>query len=137
MNDPFNPVMPAEFKLLTDGASTEPNHNSTDNGNPTTGPQKRKRKATRSARRGATSGARNKLKIRWQRLKEKVNDKLDGLDKQKLKTVLAACGIAGGVVTTIIVAVKLVPIAVLLLALFGLAGVIRIWDRLRNLPQPS
>ena len=44
--------------------------------------------------------------------------------------------IAGGVVLAIIVAVKLVPIAVLLLALLGLAAVIKIWDRLRRLPTP-
>ncbi len=73
----------------------------------------------------------------WPRMKEKINAKLGGLDKEKLKTVLVACGIAAGVVVAVVAAVKLVPIAVLLLALVGLAVVIRIWDRLRKMPPPT
>ena len=67
-------------------------------------------------------------------MKGKLHAKLGGLDANKLKTALVACGLAGGVVLAIILAVKMAPVAVVLLALLGLACVIRIWDRLRRLP---
>ena len=135
--NPFNPAVPTDFKLLTEAGATEqpqqPPGTSADNA---TGAHKANRKSNRPGKR--TAGPRNKKKCRitWQQMRKKLDAKLGGLDKEKLKTVLVACGIAGGVVLTIIAAVKLVPIAVLLLALLGLAGVIRIWDRLRRGPDP-
>jgi len=137
--DPFNPAMPAEFNLLTEGAPTEPGQQASGSSADPLGEGKAKRKSNRSARQSAGSaGARKKKKskISWQQMKEKLNAKLGSLDKEKLKTVLTACGIAAGVVLAVIIAVKMVPIAVLLLALLGLAGVIRIWDRLRRPPEP-
>jgi hypothetical protein len=135
--DPFNPAMPAEFKLLGDTGATAPGQQAAGaNTDSVTGSEKTKCKSRRSRKQAAGSRTRTKCKVRWEQMKQKLNAKLGGLDKEKLKTVLVACGIAGGVVLSVIVAVKLVPIAVLLLALLGLAAVIKIWDRLRRLPPP-
>ena len=129
--------MPADFKLLPESGATEPGHQPPGaNADFAAGAHNAGPKSNRSGKRSGASRNKKKCRITWQRMKEKLNDKLAGLDKEKLKTVLVACGIAGGVVLAIIVAVKLVPIAVLLLALLGLACVIKIWDRLRKLPQP-
>ena len=129
--NPFNPAVPTDFKLLTEAGATEqpqqPPGTTADNA---TGAHKANRKSKRSGTGKRVAGSRSKKKCRitWRQMRKKLDAKLGGLDKEKLKTVLVACGIAGGVVLTIIVAVKLVPLAVLLLALLGLAGVIRIWD---------
>jgi hypothetical protein len=138
--DAFNPAIPANFKLLSQtGAIDSTQQPPGSSADPLAGAQKAKAKSKRSEKRTAGSaGSRKKKKSRisWQHLKEKLNAHLAGVDKQRLKQVLVACGIAGGVVLSIIVAVKMVPIAVLLLALLGLACVIRIWDRLRRWPDP-
>jgi len=135
--DPFNPAMPADFKLLAQGAAAEPAPQTAGNGaDPAAGAQQAKRKSTHSEKRASGSRTKRKCRISWPRMKEKLNAKLAGLDKEKLKTVLVACGIAAGVVVAVIAAVKLVPIAVLLLAALGLAAVIKIWDRLRRMPEP-
>jgi len=136
--DPFNPAIPADFKLLTERGPTEQEPQAArPNAEPAVGAQKASRKSTRSQKRAAGSRTKRKCRINWQQMKEKLNTKLGGLDKEKLKTVLVACGIAAGVVVAVVAAVKLVPIAVLLLALVGLAVVIRIWDRLRKMPPPT
>ena len=135
---PFNPAVPAEFKLLNEGAATgqgqSPPGITTEF---TAGAEKTKRKSNRSAKQTIGSRARKKTKMSWQNMKGKINAKLGGLDREKLKTALVACGLAAGVVGAVILAVKLVPIAVVLLALVGLAVVIRIWDRLRKMPRPT
>ena len=140
--DPFNPAMPGDFKLIADSRATEARQQppGTSAADPVAGAHKAKRKSTRSEKRSTgPAGARKQKKkcnISWQHLKGKLTAKLGGLEKEKLKTVLVACGIAGAVVLAVVLAVKILPVAVLLLALLGLAGVIRIWDRLRNIPRP-
>ena len=134
---PFNPAMPAEFKLMPENGATIPGQQPPGTtAEFTAGSENTKRKSRRSGKQTIGARTRKRCKVNWQQMKQKFNAKLGGLDKEKLKTVLVACGIAGGVVLAIIVAVKLVPIAVLLLALLGLAAVIKIWDRLRRLPPP-
>ncbi len=134
---PFNPAMPAEFKLLPEnGAATAGPQSPGTTAEFMAGSENTKRKSRRSGKQAAGSRTRKKCKVNWQQMKQKFNAKLAGLDKEKLKQVLTACGIAAGVVLAIVFAVKLVPIAALLLALLGLAGVIRVWDRLRGLPRP-
>ncbi len=135
--DPFNPAVPAEFKLMPEnGATTAGPQPPGITAEFTAGSEKTKRKSSRSGKQAAGSRTRKKCKVNWQQMKQKFNAKLGGLDKEKLKQVLTACGVTAGVVLAIVLAVKLVPIAALLLALLGLAGVIRVWDRLRGLPRP-
>ena len=134
---PFNPAMPAEFKLLNENGATIPGQEPPGTtAEFTAGPENTKRKSRRSRKQTIGSRTKKRCKVNWQQMKQKFNAKLAGLDKEKLKQVLTACGIAAGVVLAIVFAVKLVPIAALLLALLGLAGVIRVWDRLRGLPRP-
>jgi hypothetical protein len=59
------------------------------------------------------------------------------LDREQLKNVLLACGIAAAVVAAIVLLIKMTPLIVTLLAVLGLAVVIQIWDRLRLMRIPS
>jgi hypothetical protein len=43
---------------------------------------------------------------------------------------IVACGVAFGMVAAVVLAVKLMPTAVTLLAILGLGLVIQVWDRL-------
>jgi Flp pilus assembly protein TadB len=131
--DPFNPAIPADFRLLTQGATEQQKEPGTTTAFSGTKNTKRKSRSGKQ-----TAGCRSKKsRLRWEYLKEKINAKLGGLDRNKLKTALVACGLAAAVVGSICLAVKLVPVAVLLLALVGLVVVIRIWDRLRKGPEPE
>jgi len=94
-----------------------------------------KRKTTGSnAPRRKTSRKKKKRKLNWQELKDRIEHKLAGLDREKLKKVLLACGIAAGMVLAVVVAIKMFPVGVLLLALLGLATALRFWERLRWIP---
>lgn len=73
-----------------------------------------------------------KAKTSWNRIKGGINSRLAHLDREKLKKVLIACGVAAAVATAICVLVKLTPLIVALLALLGLGAVIQMWDRLRT-----
>src|SRR5258706_166260 len=95
--DPFNPAMPAEFKLLTEsGAADQEQSPPGTTTEFTAGAEKAKRKSSRARKQATGSRGKKKCKVSWQRMKENINAKLSGLDRQKLKQVLAACGIAGG-----------------------------------------
>lgn len=73
-----------------------------------------------------------KAKTSWNRIKGGINSRLAHLDREKLKKVLIACGVAAAVATAICVLVKLTPLIVALLALLGLGAVIQMWERLRT-----
>src|SRR6266581_42071 len=109
---PFNPAMPAEFKLVPEnGATTAGPQSPGTTAEFTAGSENTNRKSRRSGKQATGSRTRKKCKVNWQQMKQKLNAKLAGLDKEKLKQVLTACGIAAGVVLAIVFAVKLVPIA--------------------------
>src|ERR1041384_5234042 len=69
-----------------------------------------------------------------QRIELGIATRLARLDRDKLKRVLLACGIAGTVAVLIIAVAKLTPLLVALLALLGLETLLRMWDRLRLRP---
>ena len=73
-----------------------------------------------------------KAKTSWKRIKGGINARLAHLDREKLKKVLIACGVAAAVATAICVLVKLTPLIVALLALLGLGAVLQMWERLRT-----
>lgn len=73
-----------------------------------------------------------KAKTSWKRIKGGINSRLAHLDREKLKKVLIACGIAVAVATAICILVKLTPLIVALLAFLGLGAVLQMWERLRT-----
>lgn len=73
-----------------------------------------------------------KAKTSWNRIKGGINSRLAHLDREKLKKVLIACGVAAAVATAICILVKLTPLIVALLALLGLGAVLQMWERLRT-----
>jgi hypothetical protein len=135
---PFNPVpIPADLKLAQEAAA---------NGQPAkalgvVAPINAKTmagiKAKRPKRTRSTVLRLNKdCQTNWVKLKGKINARLGQLDRAKLKKLLKACGVGAAVVLAVMIAPKVAPIAVLLLALLGLGVLIRLWNRLRRLPAP-
>lgn len=134
---PFNPIVipdlalpPTEPKIVkqaTAAASrkTRPRRKS---GNAT--PRRRaldpKQQAIRLARKVS-----RKAKTSWKQIKGGINSRLAHLDREKLKKVLLACGIAAAAVAAICILVKLTPLIIAMLAVLGLGVVIQTWDRLR------
>lgn len=74
--------------------------------------------------------------VKWQELKGRLNARLQHLDKDKLKAVLLGCGVAAGIVAAVILAIKLMPVAAVLLAALGIGAALRFWERLRYMPRP-
>ncbi len=66
---------------------------------------------------------------KWQRLKGQLNARLASLDAETLKRILTAAGVAAGVIIAVIVAIKLTPIGLALLAILGLAFLLRHLNR--------
>ena len=71
--------------------------------------------------------------VSWKRIKGGINSRLAHLDREKLKKVLIACGVAAAVATAICVLVKLTPLIITLLALLGLGAVLQMWGRLQTM----
>ena len=70
-----------------------------------------------------------KLKMKWQKLKAWILAKLAGINRECLATLLIACAIATAVALAIVIAIKL-PILQPTLALIGLVMVMVVWPRL-------
>ena len=70
-----------------------------------------------------------KLKMKWQKLKAWIIVKLDWINRERLATLLIACAIATAVSLAITIAIKL-PILLPTLALIGLAMMVVVWPRL-------
>ena len=137
MNDPFNPIPIPENLNLTSKTGAAPGKEAG------TGQQEANKQSGRKARRRTTRrrpahaavsevGTENK----WQRIKGKLAARLAQVDPKKLRQVLLACGVAAGTVVAVLLAIKLMPVAVTLLALLGLWLLIQLWDRLRYFPRP-
>ena len=71
---------------------------------------------------------------RWERIKAKFAARIAQIDQETLKGVLLACGVTVAIATTVLLLVKILPTAVVLLALLGIGLVIAIWDRIRRFP---
>jgi Flp pilus assembly protein TadB len=91
-----------------------------------------KRSAIRFARKVS-----RQARTSWQRVKGGIQARLSHLDREQLKKVLLACGLAAAAVVVIITLVKLTPLIVTLLAVLGLAVVLQFWDRLRQVRLPA
>lgn len=72
-----------------------------------------------------------KAKTSWKRIKGGITARLAHLDREQLKKVLLACGIAAAAVAAIITLIKLTPVIVAILAVVGLGVVLQMWERLR------
>jgi Flp pilus assembly protein TadB len=137
MNDPFNPIPIPESLNLTSETSINPGEA------PGTGCQEANHQTRRKAKKRTTKHGQaqaamseDEARNKWQRIKGKLAAKLAQVDPKKLRQVLLACGIAAGTVMAVLLAIKLMPVAVTLLALLGLWLVIQLWDRLRYFPRP-
>ncbi len=138
MNDenrpPFNPIpLPPEFSLsASQQASQQQPHNP--------GAEQRAQtsgaKTTRRRRKATTPQPDVKCPslIRWERIKGKFAARLAQIDQETLRSVLLACGVAVALIATVLLLVKMVPVAATLLGLLGVGLVIAIWDRIRRFP---
>lgn len=67
---------------------------------------------------------------RWRDLTNQIAARLCQMDPKTLKRTLIGAGVAAGVIMAILIAVKLTPVSQVLLALLGLAFLLRLWDKL-------
>ncbi len=138
MNDnpqpPFNPIpLPPKFHLAAPEQTAQQQ-----TGNPEAQPGKQApgAKVRRRPRKpkAAEPDAGCPVLTRWERIKGKFAARIAQIDPETLRSVLLACGIAVGIVATVLLLVKMMPTALVLLALLGVALVIAIWDRIRRFP---
>lgn len=139
---PFNPVLPAALTLLTPEpppAQPEvksPRRKASPRKSPGTTKTRRALDPKRSAIRFARKISR-KTKASWKRIKCGISARLANLDREQLKKVLLACGIAAAAVAAILLLVKLTPLIIALLAVLGLGVVLQMWERLRVTRVPA
>lgn len=78
-----------------------------------------------------------KARTSWRRIKGGLHARLSHLDREQLKEVLLACGLAVVTVVAILTLVKLTPVIIAILAVVGLGVAIQMWDRVRVMRMPS
>jgi len=130
--DSFSPLPLPES--LNNGAAQE--QASQNNAEPQRPPkQKARRKPARSNRSPGRS-SRGDRESRWKRIRGRLAAKIGHMDSERLRQALLGLGVAAGVVAAILIVVKLLPITVTILAILGIAGSLRFWERLRYMPRP-
>lgn len=131
---PFNPIPLPDGLLLAQETSSNPapplNPN-TPQAKKAPGPRRNARRRTRTRGIDADTASQQS---RWQRIKGKFAERIAQIDPETLRSVLLACGVAVGIVATVLLLVKMLPTALVLLALLGVALIIAIWDRIRRFP---
>jgi Flp pilus assembly protein TadB len=133
---PSNPLPPAESLNLSLNAGAAQQQPSQNNAEPKPPPNGKTRRKATKARRAGSRASRDDTESRWNRIKGRLAAKVAQVDKENLKVVLLACGVAVGIVASVVFALKLLPLAVLILAILGLGLALRLWERLRYLPRP-
>jgi hypothetical protein len=69
-------------------------------------------------------------------IKGRLAAKVAQVDKEKLQEVLLGCGVAVGIVASVVLTIKLMPLATLILAVLGFALALRLWGLLPFMPRP-
>jgi hypothetical protein len=140
MNDenrsPFNPIpLPPEFSLEThkQSAQQQTANPGAQQTKQTSGAKTRRRPRKPTA---AQLDAACPVLTKWERIKGKFAETIAQIDRETLKSVLLACGIAAGVVAAVLLLIKMVPVGICMLALLGVGLLIAIWDRIRYFPRP-
>lgn len=130
---PFNPIPLPEGLLLAQETSNTPLPACPQPGaaQKAAAPKRNAKRRTRTRCDGTNTTAQQS---RWERIKSKFAARLAQIDQETLKSVLLACGVAIGLIATVLLLVKMVPIAATLLGLLGIGLVIAIWDRIRRFP---
>ena len=139
---PFNPVLLPDMSLPVNDTPPvqpevkSPRRKAAPRKSPGTTKTRRALDPKRSAIRFARKISR-KTKASWKRIKGGISARLANLDRQQLKKVLLACGIAAAAVAAILLLVKLTPLIIALLAVLGLGVVLQLWERLRVTRVPA
>lgn len=82
---------------------------------------------------GFARKVRRKAKRSWQRIRKDLEARLNRLDAEQLKRVLAACGVAATAAMVILALAKHTALVVVLLAVLGALVLLKLWDRLLGL----
>jgi hypothetical protein len=141
MNDkdqpPFNPIpLPPELSLGAPEQITKQQAHvpGAEQGKKTSRPKPKRRPRRPRKSKVPQRDANCAALTRWERIKGKMVTKLAQIDRETLRSVLLACGVAVGQVATVLLLIKMVPVAATLLGLLGIGLVIAIWDRIRRFP---
>ena len=132
---PFNPVPLPESLNLSLNAGSAQEQASQNHAEPERPPKRNAKKKSTRSKRSASAACPADSESRWHRIKGRLAAKVALVDKEKLRAVLLACGVAAGIVAAVIIAVKLLPVAAVLLAVLGLGAALQVWDRLRYMPR--
>jgi hypothetical protein len=129
---PFNPIpLPENLKLSMSAESAQAK-------SPNAGPEPVRthnaRKRTRKTKQSNNDPGQSYS--RWNRIKDLLSAKVAVIERERLKSFLLASGVAAAVLAAVLVAIKMMPAAMLILAILGIGAALRFWDRLRHLPLP-
>ena len=133
---PSNPSTQAESLNQSLNAGTAQEQTSPSNSKLKRAPQRTaKRKFLRTKQPDSTASRANSESKRNQ-FKARLAAKIAQVDKEKLHDVLLGCGVAVGIGASVVLAIKLMPLAMLILAFLGLALALRLWGLLPMLARP-
>ena len=131
---PFNPLpLPDNLTLELNAGATQEQASNPEPERPT---RRKPRKKSTKTKQSSTKASKADNASKWNRIKGRLAAKVAEMDKEKLKAVLLASGVALGIVAAAVAAIKLMPLAVLILAILGLGAALRFWERLSFLPRP-
>ena len=133
---PSNPLPLAESLNLSSNAGTAQEQTSQNSAKPKRQPKRNARRKSPHARRPGSKASRDDSESRWNRIKGHLAAKVAPVDQEKLHEVLLGCGVAVGIVASVVLAIKLMPLATLILAFLGLALALRLWGLLPFMPRP-
>jgi Flp pilus assembly protein TadB len=124
---PFNPLLPSDLKLDLQGSSSEE-----------TGDKPKRRRSTSVKKKGQplrqprlVRKVMKNRKFNWEELRLKLDRKLAHLDRETLRKVLLACGLAASAVAAVLLFLKLSPAGMLLLLILGAGACNALWQRVR------
>lgn len=128
---PFNPITIPDGLLLSEETSpAQPPAPAPGAAQTKKPPRRRSRRKSKGPATPCIETADTTSWSSWQRIKGHLNARMAQMDPGTLKRILTAAGVSAGVILAIMIAIKLTPIGLALLAILGLAFVLRLWDRL-------
>ena len=135
MTEPFNPIpVPEHLSLGFDSAAAAAHQPGPEPAGANPGQSTRKKAGRPNQPKPARTF--EEMETKGQRIKARLAAKIAAIDREKLRQVLLACGIAATVVTAVVLMVKLMPVITTILALLGLGLALQLWDRMRYFPRP-
>ena len=121
--------------MITEDTSLPPAQDATGQ-TPAAKPKRQRTRGNRLVSQRQRRTVREARRVSLKSLQSRLQAKLGELDRDTLKKILIGCGVAAAVVAAFILAAKFLPLGVALLALLGLAVLLRLLERSPYMPRP-